>query len=495
VYIFNNLQSFLNVYNHVPGAVPDQFRIFFGDGNFSASVNNPAAFVQDTWRMSRRVTLSYGLRYEAYLMPTPPRPNPNLPLTGQIPSDTKEFQPRFGLAVDLFGDGKTVFRGGTGIYYAQTPALLLNQAFNSNGSPNVGVSFTLSASQIAQVQKIHPEFVWPFVPDSASASNSSYFTAAGLSGLKPDASFFSPDFRNPRSFNATAGIERQLTGSMSIALDWVHVNTVHLERIRDVNLYPPTVALDNSNPPQPRPIYNTNVRPNPNYGRLLSQQSSARSNYDGLTLSLNKRLSHNLEFLINGTLSWNRDDDSNERNYAGITYQDAYCFQCEYSWSRDDIRRRMVASAIYHLPWGFQISGLMTWRSGLPFSAFTGVDSNKDGNFTDRPVIGGVSLPRNSFREPNFWNTDLRVTKQFRITERQRVELFVDLFNAFNHTNWFYNVSGNESTTTALGSRWGTGQTPLSTFRTFYLPDGSLNIGGASVSSPIQAQFALRYMF
>ena len=396
VYIFNTLQGYLNVLNKVPNAMPDQFRIFYGDGQFDAVVNNPAFFAQDSWKISRRVTLSGGLRYEAYLEPTPPRPNPALPNTAQIPSDTKEFQPRIGLAVDLTGDNKTVLRAGAGLFYAQTPALLLNQVFNSTGNPNVGVSFTLSASQIAAVQKVHPEFVYPFVPNTDNAADSVYFSNSGVAGLKPDASFFAPDFRNPRSFNWTLGVERQLTSAMSVAFDYVHVNTVHLERIRDANFFPPVVGADNSAPPQQRRIFNTSSRPNPNFGRLLSQESSARSNYDGLTLSFNQRFSHHLQFLVNGTLSWNRDDDSNERNFAGITYQDAFDFQQEYSWSRDDIRRRLIASAIYDLPLGFQMSGIMTWRSGLPFTAFTNTDSNRDGNFTDRPIIGGVLLPRNS---------------------------------------------------------------------------------------------------
>jgi len=107
--------------------------------------------------------------------------------------------------------------------------------------------------------------------------------------------------------------------SLSLALDYVHVNTVHLERIRDANLFPATVGADTGSPAQQRPIYSTSVRPNPNYGQLLSQESSAHSNYDGVTLGFNKRMTHHLQFLLNGTLAWNRDDDSNERNYSGIT--------------------------------------------------------------------------------------------------------------------------------------------------------------------------------
>ena len=495
VYIFNNIQGYLDTINGVAGAAPDQFRIFYGDGKFDQAMGSPAAFVQDSWKLSRRVTLSGGLRWEASINPTPNRPNPALPYTAQIPSDYKMLQPRIGLAADLTGDGKTVLRAGAGMFYAGTPALLLFQAFNSAGNPNAGVSFTLSKAQILAVQKVHPEFIYPYVPNSDNASDSTYFSNSGIAGLKPDASFFAPDFTNPRSYNLTVGVERQVMRTLSLGVDLVHVNTVHLERIRDANLAAPVVGPDTGTPAQQRPIYNTNARPNASYGKLLSQESSARANYTGLTVNLNKRMSHRLQFLLNGTLAWNHDDDSNERNYSGITYQDAFNFQQEYSWSRLDIRRKLVGSAVYQLPIGFQISGIMTWRTGTPFSAYTNSDSNKDGNFTDRPIINGVLMDRNSFRQPNYWNTDLRISRNFRITERHRVELIVDLFNAFNHENWSYSVSSNESTTTAKGSIWGTNQTPLSTFRALRLPDGTLNIGGASVSSPIQAQFSLRYAF
>jgi hypothetical protein len=503
VYIFNNIGNFVSVLNKASGAVPDQFRIFYGDGNFSASTPDVGAFIQDSWKVNRRVTISGGLRYDAWFEPTPPRPNPQLPVTAQIPSDLKEFQPRLGVAIDLTGDGKTVLRAGAGIFFAGTPALLLNQAFNSSGNINVGVSFQLSPAQILAVQKVHPEFVYPFVPPSANPADSTYFSGAGISGLKPSASFFAPDFANPHSLNFNVGIERQVTGSMSVGIDWVHSNTVHLERLRDVNLFPPVLGLDNSTPAQVRPLYNTAIRPNPNYGQLLSQESTARANYDGLTLSINKRMSRRLQFQVSGTLAWNYDNDSNERNFSGITYQDAFCLTCEYTYSRDDIRRRMGASGIYQLPFGFQISGLMTWRTGLPFSAFTNTDRNGDGNFTDRPYINGASLPRNNFRQPNYWSTDLRVSKEFRITERQRVEFGADLFNAFNKTNFSYTVSTTESSTAALGGVWGRGQTPAPTFRTIYLPNGALNIGGISVTGssaasgigPFQLQLALKYLF
>ncbi len=506
VYIFNTITNFVNNLNSPSTFAADQFRIFFGNGAFDVAQKEVAAFIQDSWKVHPRLTLTAGLRYEAALYPQPTNPNPLLPQTSSIRNEIWEWQPRLGLSWDVFGNAKTVFRAFAGIFYARTPMLLLNQAFNANGNPNVGVSFTLNSTQIRQARTVHPEFVFPFVPDTSSAANSSYFTAAGIAGLKPDASFFDSDFRNPRSFNASAGIEHLLTTNFSIALEWLHSNTVHLERIRDVNLFPPTLGLDNSTPPQLRPLYNVSVRPNPNFNILRDQESSARANYDSLTLSLNKR-GKKLQLLTSYTLAYSRDDDSNERNFAGIAYEDAFNLAQEYRWSREDIRQRASLSAVYDLPFGFQASTLTTWRTGVPFSAFTGVDSNKDSQFTDKPIINGVHLARNLFRQPNLFNIDFRVSKFFTIHENHKLALIFDMFNLINKHNFFYKVSLNESSTTALGSKWGTGQTPLPTFRTVHLPlgtlpncispkaDPTLNCGGADIFSPFQLQVALKYTF
>jgi len=104
-------------------------------------------------------------------------------------------------------------------------------------------------------------------------------------------------------------------------------------------------------------------------------------------------------------------------------------------------------------------------------------------------------LARNSYRNTNTFYADMRITKKFYITERHFISLAFDMFNFMNRDNFTYSVSSNESSTTALGSRWGQGQTPLSTFQSIYLPDGTLNKGGANVGSPFQLQVSLKYTF
>jgi len=518
VYIFNTIANYVANVNNPSGAgvAADQFRIFFGTGAFDVAQKEIAGFIQDAWKIHRRVTLTVGLRYEAALYPQPTTPNPLLPQTSSIPNDTSEWQPRGGLSWDIFGNARTVFRTSAGIFYARTPMLLLNQAFNANGSPLVGAAFTLSHNQILQARTVHPEFVFPFVPDSSSAANSSYFTAAGIAGLKPDASFFDPNFRNPRSFNASAGLEHLLTTNLSLSFEWMHSNTVHLERIRDVNLLPPTPGAG----PDGRPLYGAG-RVNSNFGILRDQESSARATYDSYTFSLNKR-GKRLQLLASYTLAYSKDNDSNERNFAGIAYEDAFNLAQEFTPSREDIRHRGALSVIYDLPFGFQVSTITTGRTGIPFSAFTGIDSNNDKQFTDKPIVNGVHLARNSFRQPNFFNIDFRASKTFTLHEKHKLALIFDMFNLINKHNFFYQVSTNESTTTAAGGIWGTfptgdpraGQTlptPLPAFRTIHLPAGTtpncsavrlalgvdptLNCAGASIFAPFQLQLALKYTF
>ncbi len=501
VYIFNNIQNFvrarekqINPATNQPYTA-DQYRLFFGDGAFTAGVNEYATYIQDTYKVSTRLTLNLGLRHEAFLMPQPTRPNPLVPQSSSIPSDKAMWQPRAGISYDFRGDGKTVLKVGGGIFHGRTPLLLINQAFNSNGSPNVGVTFTLNQSQIDAVQRLHPEFVFPFVPDTSKAQNSTYITGAGVAGLRPDASFFAPDFHNPRSLQYTASLERQMFTNLALSLDYVHNNTVYLQRIRDVNLPAPVYQLDTSSPPVVRQRFNTANRPNTNFAIMRSQESTARSNYDALTLSVKRRYASKLQFYTNYTLSYNRDNDSNERNFAGITYENAFNLADEFRWGRSDIRHRWVVSGLYDLPLGFQIGTIGEWRTGSPFSAFTGVDSNSDGQFTDKPIINGVPLLRNAFRQPNFFNQDIRLSRNIKIREGHQVALIFEMFNVWSTDNLSFGVSTNESTTTALGSRWGTGQTPLSTFRTLYLPDGTFNRGGTNVGVPFQLQVAAKYTF
>lgn len=500
LYLFTSLDNYIRAaesqINPATGQPhpADFMRIYFGNGRFQAGFWDFAGYLQDSIRLSANLSLYAGLRYEAALMPQPPKPNPLLPYSAQVPSDLNMWQPRLGLSWSPGSQSRTVIRLGAGLFNARTPYLLINQAFNSNGNPEVGVTFDLVAPQINAIQKVHPEFVFPFVPETANAQDASYFTSLGLN-VRPDASFFTPDFRNPRAFQYGISIERKLSNNFVGSISFVHSHTVHLERIRDVNLPPPAIQPDNSMPPVQRPRFDLRARPNPAFGILRQQESSSRSNYDAFIIGFERRFSR-LQFRTNYVLSYNKDDDSNERNYLGIGYENAYDLSSEYRWSRNDIRHRWVLNSVWDLPWGLKTSSTVEWRTGTPFSAFTGMDSNGDGQLTDRPIINGIPLLRNSFRQPNHFQHDLRVIKRFSLGEGRNLHLSAELFNLWNTKNFLYTANPNEQGPVgAIGSLWGPEQTPLPTFRTKYLPDGSLNANGLYPGTPFQLQFSLRYQF
>ena len=263
-----------------------------------------------------------------------------------------------------------------------------------------------------------------------------------------------------------------------------------------MNLAPPVLALDNSTPPVPRPRFNPLARPNRAFGVLRQQESSARSNYDAIIVGLERRVAR-LQFQTSYALSYNRDDDSNERNFLGINYENVYDLSAEYRWSRNDIRHRWVLSGVWQVPFGLLVSSVFEWRTGPPFTAFTGVDNNRDGQLTDRPIIAGVPLLRNAFRQPNHFQHDLRLAKNFQFGKNgRRLEWIAELFNTWDTKNYLFTFNPNEQGPAgAVGSLWGPGQTPLPTFRAKYLPDGSLNANGLFVGAPIQLQVALKYRF
>lgn len=501
LYLFTSLNNYLRVaggqVNPTTGQPypADFLRIFFGEGRFKAGFPDFAGYVQDTIRLTPYLSLYAGLRYEAALMPQPLVPNPMLPYTSQVPSDLNMWQPRVGLSWRPGSDDRTVIRVGGGIFNARTPALLVNQTFNSNGNPDVGVTFDLLGPQIQAIQQLHPEFVFPFVPETSDPRAASYFTSLGINAVRPDASFFAPDFKNPRSYQYGISIERQLPANIIGNISFVRSKTVHLERIRDVNLPEPVLSPDNSTPSVFRPRYNLLARPNPSFGILRQQESSARSDYSAFVIGLERRFGR-LQFRTSYALSYNRDDDSNERNYLGINYENAYNLDSEYRWSRNDIRHRWVMSAVWQLPFGIQTSSVVEWRTGTPFSAFTGADNNGDGQLTDRPIIAGIPLLRNSFRQPNEFQHDLRLTKKFLLWRENTLDWSADFFNLWNTDNYIFAVNPSEQGPAgAVGSLWGTGQTPLPTFRSKYLPDGSLNVNGIYPGTPFQLQMSLRYSF
>lgn len=396
------------------------FRQGFGRTAVDFWQQNFAFYLQDTWALRRSLTVNYGLRYEGQFNPTPDAPNPALPQSSQIPDDANNWAPRAGVSWDPWGDGRGVVRANAGIYYAGTPALLMVSPITTNGLAAYQLTLTPTSAGA------------PVFPNILSAP------PAGATIPRSDVNFFDPDFQNPRTLQVSAGIEREMFHEMTFGFDFIVSDTRQLERMFDSNLAPASGKAADG-----RLLYQS-PRPNTLFKRMLSQESSARAHYVGTVLSARRRWSGGAQWFnrglqFQGHYAYGRakDDDSNERNFSATFYQDWQNLDAEYTWSDTDVRHNFAASVTWRVAGDVQVGAIQSARSGRPHSLTSTSDINFDGTFKqDRQFINGQDTGRNSFRHPNYFRTDIRLTKQFKLSTNA-AEVSLDVFNLFNVENKF----------------------------------------------------------
>ena len=348
-----------------------------------------AYYFQDDWKVTRRLTLNLGLRYEyesGFI-------NAGFihPLEGQAPffnsrtreTDKTDFGPRVGFAYDVLGNGKTVVRGGFGILYDSTPWEIsyIDRTFD-------GVKYLFG-------------FFLPAQPDL----NDLAFAAPQLPGG------FAIDGRvkQPYTEQYSIGLGQQLPWGIVLDASYVHILGLHGWMTRELN---PGGARF------------------PTLGVFSSFQSTNISHYNALQLSARKNLERHVQFQLSYTLSKavSLSDDIFE---PGVP-QDSDNVPADKGPTLRDARHRFVLSGIVHLPFGIQTSNIVALQSGRPFNITTGTDDNLDGHVKDRPA--GVG--RNAGRAAATYIWDTRLSRPFKIKERVDIIPTVDMFNVPNHPNF-----------------------------------------------------------
>lgn len=441
-----------------------------GNGLTDISSNELAFFGQDSWRVRPNLTLQFGLRWEGQYNSQPEATNTALVATVQnfvsplgysnidpsrIPNSTRQFAPRVGFAWDPTNDSRTVVRGFAGVYYARTPLLLFSDPISNfravPGNLTVSLPFAIPAGNPnAACVTLFCQFnliginlnntPLDALPNLTSAQLGQLTTALGLTfdpfrGAQPQ--FIAGDFRNPKSFQAGGGIEREVSQGLTLGADFTLVNTVYLQRNRDINLPVPivrSVAVD----PAQRPVFLTTGRTRPvtTLGQLQVRESTARSLYRALVLRGSFRRSWGQ---INSfyTLSKSLSDDDNERSSGGSTLENVFDLTTEYAPSDLDRRHQFTASTVLFIPYGFEFSSAVRLRSGRPVDPGVGSDINLSGGFgRDRPFSApGVPFQRNSFRNFPLKDVDIRIQKRFNFNEQTRLIFSAEVFNLFNFEN------------------------------------------------------------
>jgi hypothetical protein len=433
-------------------------------GYSSIANKEPAIYVQDTWQALPRLTLNYGLRWEAQFFPkmtiAPSAAlygqylsDPAFPSTGYLPNQTKEFQPRFGFAYDIRGNGKSVFRGSAGIYNARQNMLTEVGAITTNG---------VQQQSISGVTPVYPGIV----PVSSCP-------ATGCPGA--GVTVFDKNYHNPRIYAYNAGYEQQVHSDYVAFADFTISKGVYLTRFENPNVGPVAVEVAGSDT-----VDYSGAAPFPNLGAITNTISDAKSLYRGVTVGVRKRMSHHYQFEAEYTYSVDKDTDSNERDPFTFRYANLYDLGAEYSDSDRDERHKFNAYGLGDLPFGFKGNLRIQQHSAEPETD----NSNGDGSgapcsyensltrFVAGPGGAVIDCGRNHLRKDNaFFVFDFGVSRPFKLHDG-KFELVprVEVFNTFNNTN---NLN------------------PLSSPALFDF-SGFLRVG---VGDPRQAQLALRFVF
>lgn len=408
-------------------------------------------FFTDKFKVTKNFTLTAGLRLEMLDNPTPPNPNPDFSVTQEIPDDFGQWQPRLGAAWDIGGKGDSVIRFSSGIYTARTPSTLFIRPFVENGVVSRFVRVDERSGGNCRISTTATNCVLRRNPDGTTGSN---FIVAFPDLLSPSQVValsdpsrqrifgFDPDFRNPRSFQASITFEQKIGKDFVLSAGFLRNSTWNLQRRFNRNLRPP---LAESDPDYPVEFIGTGYPvfagfPDGRFDNRVDwisvNESTAHADYNALTLSLTRRFAYRFSFSANYTFARNRDDDSNERNFDQELTLNPYNMAAEAGYSKQDVRHNFNASGLFDLGYGFTLSGIVITRTGFPFTAVFGDDFNGDGNSdNDRAIVDGRVVGRNTFRQPKSFNLDLRLLKAFSLGERTKLSLSAEVFNVTKAKN------------------------------------------------------------
>jgi outer membrane receptor protein involved in Fe transport len=424
----------------------------FGESevNYKATFWN--FFVQDDWKVTRRLKVNYGLRYDLYRIPEADSTS-LFSASQKFNVDKNNFGPRLGVVYALReGNHPTILRGGAGIYYDQPMLAMYQRALQNNGSPSY-FSFSFSGTTNGTT-----------IPSPNAPTFPSTF-----SGSLPVGSILPPqnidtialDFEDMYAIHGNIQLEQALSNDLSFALGYIHSGGRHIPIYRNINVINPIRFLADG-----RPVFSRLVSPltrfDPRFNSILMVESAGVSNYNAFTFQLAQRFSRGLQFSANYTLS-KAEDDAPEQNTSGtnqgLVLSDPTNRRLDKGNSLADQRHTFVGSLVARpqsnsesksLRYLFnhnQFGIIATANSGETFNIISNLDLNGDGVLTsDRP--GGIK--RNSGKTPPQFNVDLRYSRFINLTERFKLEVFGEFQNVFNINSivQFNNVTVTTNATT-----------------------------------------------
>lgn len=442
---------------------PNRVQVTFGVKSYQLRSSDLGLFLQDDFKVNRRLVLNLGIRYDYFTVPEErdgrlfnrggPFGMGGLLAPDQIwRGDFNNFAPRGGWAYTLDKDARTVVRGGAGLFLSPIPLFggPVEIVQNAVDEPNRVIFSAADVLRYGDVLRypVVNEKVLPLVKGTGITSNTA----------------IDPKIRTPLSYQWLFSLARQLTADLALEASYVGNRSANLLMVREMN--------------QPDRI--TGAQPNPQMGTFRYRDGSESSKYNALQVSLRKRPSRGLA--ANVTYTWGRT-----MSYTGdadlllpAAPQDVWNVRADYGPADTDLRQRLTADFIYELALprsraaggaarlvlgGWQLSGVFAAQTGGPLTVTqpSGLASSRPDYLGGRAILSGSTrtlqyltpsafalvplgavsrLPlrpgtagRNLLYGLGMWNMDLALAKILDLTEAVRLQLRCEAFNAFNHTN------------------------------------------------------------
>lgn len=395
---------------------PTQFSLTTGNPLASVSQIDYGLFITDDWKARKDLTLSFGLRYENQT---------NL-------NDGFNFAPRIGFAWQPGAGGarqpKTVFRGGFGVFYDRFSENSTLTTIRRDGVSQLTYVVTNNAALLGQA-----------VFTNNGVTNVP--TAAQLASIAPLTSIpyrKADSLQSPYSIQSVFSVERQLPFRSNISATFIFAKSLHTIRMRNINapVCPATVVCPTTTAALQL------LRPDPTQGNVFQFESSGFSQTKQLNINFNTRFNNRITLFSNYNLSYsNGDTDSmSGRGFQAVsTGFPAYSYDLsgEVAPSAFNTRHSFFMGGSIGLPWGFRLGPNINFNSSRRFNITTGVDSNRDSIFAERPTYAqlfakcqqlsltnsfcntsGISdvnavIPRNYGEAPGSFTVNMNLNKTF----------------------------------------------------------------------------------
>jgi outer membrane receptor protein involved in Fe transport len=456
-YNYSSVSSFAEDYANL-GAVPSHYSTYsqtFGNPIVDTTLTNLGFYAQDAWKVTSKFTANLGLRYEYTVIPQPKIVNPAYPQTGVIPSDSKNFGPRIGLAYAL--NNKTVVRAGYGLFYARYETTLIQNLFIDNNLYTQSLSFSGPTQTGA-----------PVFPNQLTSP-------AGTAGAASIA-FAAPNLRNPYTEQGDLAIERTLGKGLTLTTSYVWNRGKRLWTARDLNAGPlsSTVynfTIENADYQPTGQVYSTQIytlanRVNSNFTRVVQVENDGKQWYDAMVVQLRKKLGHG--FLGTVDYTWSHELDEDQGQGAGALSFSSPSSMYNGNYGNDkgtgvlDQRHRLVSTFTAQPKFGgnsrfaryilnnWQWNGILTLASGRPSAETVGFSSTSNLPQASSGSLDGFGsnssvpwLPINPLMTQPITRFDTRLSRVIPIRERMKVYLSFEVFNLTNtQTNTGVNSAG-----------------------------------------------------